>query len=354
MKQYEIVIKPVSGFGTPLKGDTLFGHFCWQAVYDDGLLDGGLTKWLEVYAQRPFAVFSSAFPRLGEGKDIWYALKRPELPLSWFLGNMQKDKADFIDSRKKLKKARWLAVKNALRLNWEHAELWTDSYLQKKCRCLLNPEMLRRMQSAESTEFEIEFSQPHNSISRLTQTTGSGGMFAPYVKINRHYYPESRLAIFVLVDEDAVNSTRLCKGLERMGMWGYGRDASTGLGRFTLVECNEIPFPDVSDANAAYMMGPSVPAPGSFQNAWFSPFVRFGRHGDRLAVSSNPFKNPVIMADDAAVYQPSSPQAFALPYWGVSVTGVSKAQPGAVTQGYAPYLPFRLETIHETNIPLFD
>ena len=57
MKLYEIIIKPESGFGTPLKGDTIFGHFCWQAVYNPDLLNGGFDKRIACYGQRPFAVF---------------------------------------------------------------------------------------------------------------------------------------------------------------------------------------------------------------------------------------------------------------------------------------------------------
>ena len=34
MKLYAIVIETHSGFGTPLKGDTLFGQFCWEVAMD--------------------------------------------------------------------------------------------------------------------------------------------------------------------------------------------------------------------------------------------------------------------------------------------------------------------------------
>jgi len=57
VKLYEITIRPVSGFGTPLKGDTLFGHFCWQAAYDASILNGGLNQWIACYAEKPCAVF---------------------------------------------------------------------------------------------------------------------------------------------------------------------------------------------------------------------------------------------------------------------------------------------------------
>jgi len=64
VKLYEIIIKPESGFGTPLKGDTIFGHICWQVSYNPELLNGGLEKWIACYGERPFAVFSSAWPKI--------------------------------------------------------------------------------------------------------------------------------------------------------------------------------------------------------------------------------------------------------------------------------------------------
>lgn len=353
MKLYEIIIKPVTGFGTPMKGDTLFGHFCWQAAYDDTLLNGGFAHWLELYASRPFAVFSSAIPRIVDGQTTLYALKRPELPFNWFFPKPCQDKAERIDKHKTLKKARWLVLQNSLDLDINTVQLWTDKHLKAKCLELLTEESRRQMLRQENVDFEVKFSQPHNSINRLTQTTGTG-MFAPYMKTCSHYLPETELAVFVLADEEATDLDRISLAMKRIGAWGFGRDASTGLGRFELAECDEISLPEVSGANACYLLGPCVPDVGSFHKAWFNPFVRFGRHGDYLAASRNPFKNPVIMADDGAVFQPSDPKGITLPYMGRAVTGTSKVQPGAVCQGYAPLIPFRLEATHERDIPLFD
>ena len=66
MKIYEITIKPLSGFGTTLKGDTLFGHICWQAAYDDGLFGRSIESLLSNYSENPFVVMSSAYPRRSE------------------------------------------------------------------------------------------------------------------------------------------------------------------------------------------------------------------------------------------------------------------------------------------------
>ena len=49
------------------------------------------------------------------------------------------------------------------------------------------------------------------------------------------------------------------------------------------------------------------------------------------------------MADEGAVFIPNDKGVFDKPYIGRAVTGVSKAEPSSVVQGYAPYLPLKLE-----------
>jgi hypothetical protein len=49
------------------------------------------------------------------------------------------------------------------------------------------------------------------------------------------------------------------------------------------------------------------------------------------------------MADEGAVFVAATGAAFDKPYIGSAVRGVSKAIPGAVTQGYSLYIPVRME-----------
>ena len=109
MKTYEIVIKPLSGFGTPLKGDTIFGHFCWQIIYNQHLMGKSLDILLENYQTKPFAVFSSAYPRFCVGESCYYALKRPDLPMNMVF-DLPDDKRENIEKRKEHKAKRWMIL----------------------------------------------------------------------------------------------------------------------------------------------------------------------------------------------------------------------------------------------------
>lgn len=317
MNLYEITIKPISGFGTPLKGDTIFGHFCWQAVHDPSLLNGKFDDHILAYPEKPFAVFSSAFPKT----ESCYILKRPDMPLNLIFPFENQDKEKFHDKLKENKKKKWMKVKENLMI-----DLSEENFLNKG--------------------FIKPFTQPHNSINRLTNTTGTSA-FAPYSSENFYYYPETVLAVFVLVDESVTKIENVKTALERIGKFGFGRDASTGMGKFKVVgEPKPLKIPKVENANACYTLAPCVPEKDIFEKAYFTPFVRFGKHGDQLANSENPFKNPVLMADEGAVFKPKDKSFFEKPYLGKAVTGVSKIEDmkdKVVIQGYTPYLPVNLK-----------
>ncbi|RZB34203.1 MAG: CRISPR-associated protein Csm4 [Desulfobacteraceae bacterium Eth-SRB2] len=331
MKFYEIIIQPTSGFGTALKGDTIFGHFCWQAGYDSELLNGGIEKQINLYFEKPFAVFSSAMPVI-EKDSNHYVFRRPHLPLSMlFKGG--KDKKERLKITKENKKRIWMINPKGLYLNISSVNFIDDEELCHE---------LSGSFTEVSEEFMAVLSQPHNTINRLTGTTGTG-MFAPYTRENYYFPIGSKLVLFVLIDTDATDIERIVKGLKRMGVWGFGRDASIGMGRFAVCSYEELKFPDDENASGCYTLAPSVPDSDLFKKTYYNPFVRFGKHGDRLANGKNPFKNPIIMADEAAVFIPKDQSFFKKQYIGKALTHVSKTMPETVVQGYTPYLPIILE-----------
>ena len=122
-----------------------------------------------------------------------------------------------------------------------------------------------------------------------------------------------------------------------------GRLLLIGCGRFGIVNYEELGLPASAQANAAYVLSPVIPQSDVFTDQFFRPFIRYGRHGDQLATSASPFKNPVIMADEGAVFVPTDPKVLDKPYLGRAVSGISKAMPATVHQGYAIHIPFRLE-----------
>ncbi|MEW6108105.1 MAG: hypothetical protein AB1632_02900 [Nitrospirota bacterium] len=344
MKVYEITIKPTSGFGTPLKGDTIFGHFCWQIAYDEKLIGKSLDELLSNYHTAPFAVFSSMYPKFVEGNSYCYALKTPNLPMDE-LFDLSADKKDKIRQRKEYKAKIWMILNEGQKFkSLKELKFLNNKEMLSVTRANITEELKRQMRRADSKNFVSPLAQYHNKINRLTNTTGEEG-FTPFAVEQQVFYPETELALFVGIDDRVLNIEQVKAGLERIGTTGFGKDASTGLGRFELGEEDEIDLSQLgSDSpNACYTLSPSVPEKDTFSEMFFTPFTRFGKHGDVLAKSKNPFKNPVIMADEGAVLKPKDKEIFNKPYIGTAITGISKAEPKAVTQGYSLYIPVKVE-----------
>lgn len=347
MRLFEITIQPLGGVGTSLKGDTLMGHFCWQVAHDPGLVEGGLDRQLSHYADRPFIIFSSAFPKFVEGSRALHALKRPDLPLSFFQPTQNQDRRARMRIAQEIKKQRWLLLEQGKGIiDLSVARLLNDEDLLAYAERQATSGTRRLMQKMEARQFSVPFDQPHNTINRLTQTTGTGP-FAPYTQEISHYYPETELAVFVLLDDSATNIERVKTAFERIGQYGYGKDASIGIGRFKLGEIEELALPNGSLGQGCYTLAPCVPEKNQYEKVFFKPFIRFGKHGDALAKSGYPFKNPVIMADEGAVLFPREESTFERPYVGMGVTGVSKVMSSTVVQGYAPYIPLKMEGTNE-------
>lgn len=338
MKTYRITIEPASAFGTPLKGDTIFGHICWRLAEDPSLLQTTLDSLLQDYDRAPFAVFSSAHPVLNCDDKVFYALPRP---MGLEIANRPQSRRDRIRAGKEAKKRKWLLLDESLRIvlseerfksDQELFDLFLESRSPEEARplCVLAPDKKRLC---------APFTQSHNAINRMTMTTGGDG-FAPFSHDNVMYLPGLSLAIFAAVDEQVMDPDGLRSVFERTGLWGFGRDASAGLGRFMVRSVEEQPWPcPLESDTGCYTLGPCVPRKKTFTACHAVPFTRFGRHGSALATCGAPFKKPIIMAQEGAVLYPASRELYDTPWLGTAVKNVSAMDPKTVTQGYTLYLP---------------
>lgn len=297
MKTYSVKIKPLTGFGDFIKGDTLFGHICWQLCYDPKIFGKSLDELLNDYDKNPFIVLSSAYPVVNN--KIY--LKRPALPLSMLFDISEEE---IVKNRKELKRRNYFAFEQPLNL-------------------------LRKI-NYESLSFFKEQEQTRCSINRLTNTT-TEPPFAPY-NVGKIFF-NCNLVVFAGLRDD-ININSFLEILSRIGKHGYGKDATVGYGKFDIISWEEIDLLNTAKSpNALYTLSPLCPDSAQTEKIYFNPFVRFGRHGDILSKSKNPFKNPVIFADEAAIVFTKA--EIIKPYIGKVVRDISKALPEAVTQGYS-------------------
>ena len=314
MTVYRITLQPLTAFGTRPLGDTLFGQLCWTLRHWHG--ESRLNDLLDGYtAANPFAVLSDALP-------AGY-MPRPHLP------GVLYDEVPGLD-RKAAKRLAWLP--------WErHGE--------PLCEWLSHCRAASEIAGAAPASHP----QPHNSLHRLTGTTGGEG-FAPYTA-TQHWYGgrdghAATLNIHAIIDEDRLTADELRQALEAMGRFGFGRDASIGLGKFELLAVESALLPAQAGANAWLTLAPCAPQGLGLdpERSYYETFTRFGRHGDIGVHLGSPFKTPVLMAQTGAVLA-SGPGTTALTdgrsWLGQGLGGDGRltrnaALTGTVQQGYAP------------------
>lgn len=315
MNHIRLTINPLTAFGTRPLGDTLFGQLCWTLRNRHG--EDRLQECLESYtAGHPYAVVSDAFP----GGH----LPRPALPGHWFKEVEGSD-------RKTVKKRVWLP-EESLSLPVEE---WLNAC--KTAADVPGAEPLARP-------------QPHNTIDRATGTTGSG-QFAPYAMSQIWYGPGQEknspvgLDIHVALDESRLTRDELAQLFRDMGAFGFGRDASIGLGKFEVSRIESSPLSGQPDADAWLTLAPCAPQGLGFdpERSFYQTFTRFGRHGDIGVHLGNPFKTPALLAYTGAVLTPRSLQPSLFVGQGLGGDGsLSRSIPETVQQGYAPVVGIRL------------
>ena len=316
-------LRPLTAFGSPLLGDTLFGQVCWAVHHRHGperlrdLLDG-------YTAGRPFAVVSDAFP---DG-----FLPRPALPLSAYRPVPDAD-------RKAVKRRHWVPLSALTQPlpDWLQVGL-TD-------RDLLGPPVAGSVGQgrAQPSGLIVPHPQPHNSINRLTGTTGRIH-FTPYTMMQRWHAPGVPLCCRVVFDPARIQAADIAALFADIGAAGYGRDASIGLGKFTVEPTVDL-WPAQPQGNACLTLAPCAPQGLGFdqRRSFYEVFTRFGRHGDLAVHWGNPFKTPLLLARAGAVLTPlRMPDA---PFIGQGLGGagqLSKVLPETVHQGYAPCIQVHL------------
>ncbi|BDY11960.1 type III-A CRISPR-associated RAMP protein Csm4 [Hydrogenimonas cancrithermarum] len=291
MQLYKAKIDPVSTLATSLRGDTLFGQICWAIHQLFG--KERLEKLLEDYDENPFMVVSDAMA-VGH-------LPKPHMPSS-FLGEDPEEK-------KSNRKKRWLTREDLLKGNYSAAK---------------NDE--------EAGFLQYDISTMHNSLNYKTFRTGKE-RFAPFGVIETVV---GEREVYLLLDENRIGEEEALQTLVWVGHYGFGKDASTGKGRFEVSGFSSVNFDSKSKI---YMtLAPIVLEGIESHKIYYEPFTRFGKHGFTRS-KGNVFKKPVLMADTGCVlfFDTDEPKS----YTGRGIRGVSTRYTDTVHQGYAIVVPIK-------------
>lgn len=307
------ILRLRSPLGTPLAGDTLFGQLCHacREMHGEDILDNLLDGYGNV---RPWLVVSDGFPS--------GYLPRPTAPAAL------QTACNDVEERKTAKGRHWIPHEKIglpLRQLLDTAVSDEDAYGKQS----------RPVQAAVF----------HNTLNRLTGTTGAGA-FAPYTQPQIFHQPGQRIDLWLLLDEARLARTDLRQLLEHVGSFGYGRDASIGLGKFEIESIEETALFKQAhpQANAFWTLAPCAPQGQGFDatRSYWRALTRFGRHGSTLARGTNPFKRPLLLAATGAVLTPRHAHPEQL-FIGSGLTGISATHGKTLHQGYALALGIHVE-----------
>lgn len=306
--------------GTPIVGDTLFGHLCWALREARGTAE--LTRQLDGYtAGSPWLVVSDAFPG--------GYLPKPTVPVHY-------EPEHSPEQRKAAKGRRWIARTAA------------NLPLPRLLAAAVDDATAYGRNDQGQSRAPQRHSRAHNTLDRQTGTTGTGS-FAPYAQGLTFLAAGQPVDLYLALDADRLTAATAGDLLRAVGLVGYGRDASLGLGKFSLEHLEPIAPAATADRSAVawWTLAPCAPQGQGFASdrSYWRVLTRFGRHGNAHALAGQPYKTPLLLAATGAVLMPGSPAAPCL-FVGQGLGGqgtLSKAEAATVHQGYAPVLPLALE-----------
>lgn len=299
MKLYKTTLTPLSSFATQLKGDTFFGMLCWAIRYKFG--EDRLKDLIKDYDKNPFLIVSDGF--------LSGFLPKPTMP-SKMLGEEKEHKKE---NRKKL----WLSYEDFEKSKFTNAKTIKDvaEILKNKGAKIC------------ATKSEIT---TKNTINYLSFTADD-----PYSELEFVLPPQD---IYILLNEDRFSLKELGEAVYLMGHIGYGKNASTGKGRFKVNDFVEV----VQNCSRAFMtISPCVlQGVDGIKDCFYEPFTRFGKHGGYLASTGRFEKNPLLLVNTGAVVV--FEKSCDIKFIGKMITGHSE-QKDTIHQGYSIVLPLKLE-----------
>jgi len=307
MRMYRTTLTLASPSATPWHADTVFGHFCWCRLRQEG--PDTLNAFLRLYESptaTPPVLLSDGFPA--------EFLPRPLLPPARTSDPSKRKRLEFLFKAKRAARAEWLTLDefNAVRRGDAVSPSLTEELIKSATRRSVTPK---------------------NQIDRRTDT--AGGDAGELYDMPEFVLP--RVTFYWRISDDHVQLVR--EFLDDLKTTGYGKRKSIGYGNvadYTLDEFNG--FAPVPNANAFVTLSRFVPAPGDPTDGFWETVVKYGKLGEEWAVAGNPFKRPLLQLCCGSCFRDLPPREW----YGQLVDGLSPTRPEVKQYAFAFALPMRL------------
>lgn len=285
MKSLKITIKPISSFVSRIQSDTFFGQFAWtyRELYGEEKLKA------DIIDKQPSIIFSDGFP----AGYLPYPILKP-LKENYF-NNIIKEKSNWEQEayiKEELKKKEFIS---ADLLEDIAANIFSEALADK---VLLDKKDYNTEDKKE--DFLISEKVYKNSINRYTGTTeikgGLYGVLESFFDIEKK--EEKRLIDIYMLYDSGLNIKLIKEAIMFIGINGFGKNKSTGKGRFETPEYEEDPKglnnnDPKKDYNGIISLSTAVLS-GNLKVNYAKIFTKFPKHGGDLATSGKYIKKPAI------------------------------------------------------------
>lgn len=287
MESLKLKIKLQSSFKTKFQSDTIFGQFCWMYRYIFG--NDKLEIFLSNFKNEPAIAFSDGF--FGD------LLPKPLLePLNFSDDELKKAK----DYKKLEFVEKDIILQN--RHNLSDRYIFND-FVSKNTG--VNDNYATDRDEAKGKDTYIL----KNSIDRISGTAKAG----LYVSKETFFSEDARFTLYVKYKSADISRKEILQVMQTMGEFGFGRDASTGNGKFKIIEDEILDNPKelsfFEGANSFMALSHGIPKEDAdglsdCRLNYGKIITKFPKHGGFLGLTDNYFKNPFV------VYRPGSTFIF--------------------------------------------
>lgn len=282
-RDYTIRITLKSPIVTPFQSDTLFGHICWAIDYLKWDDKKRIEDFLTLYDQeeKPPLLISNGFLKDYLPKPIVRPILQEELDNIFGKENRKENSYKI----KTIKKKEFIRKDDLLEIT--KGQISPKVLFQK-----LSESFEEEEKNWKKRKKEVVY---HNTINRVTNRVTKG----LYEQEETFYAPDFD-EFEIYLKTNYFDKDDLERIFEFISIGGFGRDKSTGKGRFgfSIIEGTDLEGSD--KANGFMALSSYIPHPEAPTKGYYEILLKYGKLGGSFAMGStevcnNPFKKPLIM-----------------------------------------------------------
>lgn len=274
MHHYQLRLQLTAPGLTLWHSDTLFGVLAWQVLFERG--ESGLHEWLSLFKEgKPPFLLSNGFPGDLLPKPIIREMApQPEM----------KNVADYKRAKARKKQAFVVPEGFAGICNGDIIDL-QETKVGFKHRAVA-----------------------HNTVSRLTGTTGEEGSLYEIEEFSLVGNDKDKFLSVYLAAETPAIAEEVKAIFVNLSHAGFGKKKSSGFGGFRVQDMLPWRLPKLNkSANGFVTLSNMVPAAEDPVKGFWRHAVKYGKLGESRAGGDSPFKLPFIYFEPGACFRTASP-----------------------------------------------